>query len=49
MVAVLGGTRLRDRYGSMDAATLAAGLLAAALDPATAGRVLDAADLRALS
>jgi len=46
LVAALGGQSLRDRYDGMDADTLAAGLLRAALDPAAAGRVLDAAQLR---
>lgn len=47
LVAALGGKGLRDRYDAMDAQTLAAGLLAGALDPGGAGRVLDAAELRA--
>lgn len=45
-LAALGARSLRDRYGAMDADTLARGLLRAALDPAAAGAVLEAADLR---
>jgi hypothetical protein len=37
---------LRDRYSSLDAAALAKALVAAGLDPACEGRVLDAARLR---
>jgi hypothetical protein len=35
-----------DRYSSLDAAALAKALVAAGLDPACEGRVLDAARLR---
>lgn len=45
-LAMLGARSLQDRYGRMDADTLARGLLRVALDPAMAGRVLEAADLR---
>lgn len=45
-VALLGARGVRDRYASMDAATLARALVTAGLDPACAGRVLDAAALR---
>lgn len=47
-VAALGAGAVRDRYGTLDAKTLAAGLLAAALSP-TSGQVLDAAALRRLA
>ena len=47
--ALLGGRGVRDRYASMDAATLARALVTAALDPACAGRTLDAAELRAVT
>jgi hypothetical protein len=43
---LLGATTLRDRYSSLDAAALAKALVAAGLDPACEGRVLDAARLR---
>ncbi len=41
-----GARSLRDRYQSMDAATLARGLIDAALDPGTEGSVLEADALR---
>jgi uncharacterized protein YbjT (DUF2867 family) len=44
--ALLGGKRIRDRYASIDAATLAEGLVAWGLDPAGENRVLDADALR---
>ncbi len=43
----LGARRTRDRFSSMDAATLAAGLVQAALDPGAADAVLEADALRA--
>jgi hypothetical protein len=43
---LLGAGKLRDRYSSLDAAALAKALVAAGLDPAGEGRVLDAARLR---
>lgn len=46
-VGWFGGARVRDRYRSMDAATLAQGLVRAAFDPQAAGAVLDADALRA--
>ncbi len=46
-LAALGAGGLRARFASMDAATLAAGLVRAALDPSQHGRALDAAWLRA--
>ena len=46
VAAVLGAGRLRDRYASLDAGTLAAGLVRHALDPASAGRTLSVGDLR---
>lgn len=49
LVGLLGARRLRDRLASLDAEALARGLLAAAVDPAMAGRVFDSADLRQLA
>jgi uncharacterized protein YbjT (DUF2867 family) len=46
---LLGATSLRDRYSSLAAAALAKALVAAGLDPACDGRVLDAARLRRLT
>ncbi|MBC8072031.1 MAG: NAD(P)H-binding protein, partial [Deltaproteobacteria bacterium] len=46
LVGVLGGTSLRERYSSMDATTLARGLVRVGLDPAFADRVAGAEDLR---
>lgn len=46
-VGWLGATRTRDRFQSMDAATLAAGLVRAALDPQGRDAVLEADALRA--
>lgn len=46
LAAAVGATRLREEYGEMDAATLAAGLLRAALDPVAERATLSAADLR---
>lgn len=46
LAAAFGARRLRDRYRSLDADTLAAGLVRHALDPAARGRTLEAADLR---
>jgi len=43
----LGATRTRDRFASMDAATLASGLVRAAFDPTAKGAVLEADALRA--
>jgi nucleoside-diphosphate-sugar epimerase len=45
-MAALGGEKLRDRYGSTDAKTLASKLVQFALDPEAQGRVLEGADLR---
>jgi uncharacterized protein YbjT (DUF2867 family) len=45
-LALFGATGPRDAYGSMNAETLAIGLVEAALDPACRGAVLDAAALR---
>jgi uncharacterized protein YbjT (DUF2867 family) len=46
LAAALGARRLRDRWGAIDAATLARGLVRAALDPAGAGSVLTSDQLR---
>ncbi|MCB9778940.1 MAG: NAD(P)H-binding protein [Alphaproteobacteria bacterium] len=46
LLGALGARRARDRFASITADTLAAGLIRAALDPAAAGAVLDSADLR---
>ena len=48
LAALLGAGRLRERYRSTDAATLAAALVAAAADPGCEGTVLESAALRAL-
>ncbi len=45
-LGVLGASRLRDRYRSTDAATLARGLVRVALDPAFERRVAESEDLR---
>ena len=45
-VGWFGGRGLRARYRSMDATTLAAGLVRAAFDPKTEGAVLEADALR---
>lgn len=45
-LSILGARRLAARYRSIDATTLARGLVRAALDPACAGRVLRGEDLR---
>ncbi len=46
VAGMLGGRRLRDRYRSTDAATLARGLVRVALDPAFECRVAESEDLR---
>ncbi len=46
LVRALGARRVADRYASTDAATLAEALVAAALAPDAAGRVLEGAELR---
>jgi uncharacterized protein YbjT (DUF2867 family) len=49
VAGALGARGLRARHRSLDATTLARGLLAAALDPAAAGAVLGPAEIRALA
>lgn len=46
VAGLLGGRRLRDRYRSTDARTLARGLVRVALDPAFERRVAESEDLR---
>lgn len=46
VVGVLGGSKMRARYRSTDAATLGRGLVRVALDPAYAGRVVYSEELR---
>lgn len=47
LMGALGATRLRDRYQSMDAKTLAKALLSVAFDPAAANSLFEADALRA--
>jgi nucleoside-diphosphate-sugar epimerase len=49
LAGLFGARRLRDSYRSIDAPALAAALVTAAADPRFAGRVLEAADLQALT
>lgn len=46
VVGLFGGGKMRDRYRSVDAATLGRGLVRVALDPAYAGRTVYAEELR---
>lgn len=49
VAAAFGARRLRDRWGAIDAGTLARGLVRAGLDPAAAGETLTSDQLRATS